>query len=118
MIIVFLSVYPFSPDSDIPYIAIPGFDKIVHFFFYFTFSVLLIFDLNEKTDLKKPRRFYIFSVFLCSFIIGGALELIQHFLIPERTGSWYDMCANALGSITGIVLYYRFPICAKFLRHF
>jgi VanZ family protein len=117
-IIVFLSIYPFKLDSEINLIPIPHFDKIVHFLFYFAFSLLFIFDLTVKPEIKKPRNILIFSVFTISFVIGAMLELVQYLFIPQRSGSFVDLSANLTGSCFGILVFYKCPKCVKFLQRF
>jgi VanZ family protein len=117
-VIVFLSVYPFSTNSGIDIFEFPYFDKLVHFIFYLVFSFLFIHELHEFLGIKKPRKRLIFPVFLLALFIGASLELVQHYFIPVRSGSFFDLLANIVGSITGIMLYNVYPKSAKFLRHF
>lgn len=99
-VIVFLSLM--SPDDlpETPLINIPHFDKLVHAGMYFILAILLV---NPLQRVKLPAYFYtvIFSV-----LLGGGLEIIQQTLTSNRTGSWYDLLANVLGTAGGLVLYY------------
>lgn len=43
----------------------------------------------------------VIAAFLSAFLFGGAMELIQHYLIPNRFGSVYDLVANTIGCFAG-----------------
>ncbi len=38
------------------------------------------------------------------FCVGVGIELLQHNLVPERTGSWADAAANTAGLAAGFVV--------------
>jgi len=115
-VILFLSIYPFKPETGQGFLDIPQLDKAIHFLLYCLFSLVLCIDLSDKT--KKPRKFKIFTVFSVSFLLGVLLELIQHYFIPERSGSIYDVLANTTGCILGLFLFYKVPIFLKFHQRF
>ncbi len=115
-VIIFLSSYPFKPDTGRGFLDIPQLDKAIHFFLYSIFSLVLCIDLSVKT--KTPRKYKIFTVFLISFFLGVLMELIQHYFIPQRSGSIYDVLANTTGSILGLFLFYKLPIFLKFHQRF
>ena len=82
-------------------------DKVGHFVMYFILSAIFF---NDYTRQKKDRK--LLTLFIGTFIFpllfGGLMELLQHFFIPYRTGSWMDMLANLTGIITAFLLSYFF----------
>ena len=46
-----------------------------------------------------------------SIAYGGLTELMQEYLVPSRTGDWFDFLADAIGTLSGVTL---FPL---FFRH-
>lgn len=46
--------------------------------------------------LGTTSRKWVF-VFLIVTLLGAGIEWIQHTLIPERSGEWFDLLANSLG---------------------
>lgn len=73
-----------------------GNDKISHFLAYST----LMF-VGGIMSFSSRKMFYK-TILFCLFY-GAAMEIGQHF-VPGRFMSLYDMFANALGVIIGIVL--------------
>ena len=69
---------------------------------YFGFSFLLSLAYNLKTFSWK-RLLYILSI---SFTFGFLMEVCQELLTSYRHFDFKDIYANALGSITGIVIAY------------
>jgi len=101
IIIIFCSL----PNSNIPrnrIISIPHFDKIIHFGIYFILSLLILYETKIKIG-KKKTVFIFTSIF--SFVLGLLIEIEQHYLINSRTGDLYDLIADVLGTITGIIFF-------------
>ncbi len=85
-------------------INLPSFsyaDKIVHFFLYF---FLTVFWLLAYPALWKSKYKFIFLVISW----GIAIEFLQEYLIPTRSGDIYDAIANTIGGISGLVLFHYY----------
>jgi VanZ family protein len=97
-IIVFLSLVPADDLPETPLFNIPHFDKLVHAGLYFILAILLVRPLQK---VKLPAYLYaiVFSV-----LLGGGLELLQLYCTGTRTGSWFDLLADMLGTAGGLVL--------------
>jgi VanZ family protein len=97
-IIVFISLVPADDLPETPLFNIPHFDKLVHTGLYFILAILLVRPLQK---VKLPAYLYaiVFSV-----LLGGGLELLQLYCTGTRTGSWYDLLADMLGTAGGLVL--------------
>lgn len=97
------------PGEDIPDVRwnIPHLDKVVHFGMYFILSLLLVYPLEKYTSLRLKTIFLI--VFLVSFIYGGIIELLQHYLF-NRSGDLWDLSADILGGLAG---YFCYPVVKR-----
>ena len=84
-----------------------GFDKVVHVLMYATFAFLCIwgyrkqFVANGKTYRTKALRL----ATIISILYGGITELMQEYLVPSRTGDWYDFLADTIGTLLGISIF-------------
>ena len=89
------------PANDLPKTQlenIPHFDKLVHAGMYFILALLWIYPLQTTTI---PAYFFIL---VFSFVLGGGLELLQHYLTRSRSGSWADLLADMAGAAGGLVV--------------
>ena len=75
------------------------FDKWVHFGL---FAVLLF--LWRMCFLKNTRSVDAIILLLAG-IYGLSIELIQKEWIPNRSFDWFDLLADMVGSIAGVVFY-------------
>ena len=78
-------------------------DKLVHFGLFTGFSFLILLDLLKNSD-NKPWYHFAFIAFIISTFLGASTELIQHFFITGRTGSFLDLSADIIGSVFGMIL--------------
>ncbi|NNE02340.1 MAG: VanZ family protein [Eudoraea sp.] len=91
----------FPDDDSTSMIRIPHFDKVVHFFFYFTASVLGCLLGREQT-LGRIRRSKVIWMTVTGLIIYGILiEVIQSNYTTYRSGEAMDIVANSIGAIIG-----------------
>lgn len=103
ILITFLSLMPKSTVALNKSFEVPNLDKLIHFAMYFvlTFSILLKLYF-QNTENKRIKQIIIFiSVTLYSY----GLEIMQGLLIEGRQASLFDLAANALGSLTAIILF-------------
>jgi hypothetical protein len=106
------------PTTSMPVIA-PVFhpDKLIHVMLFALFMMIWIGECN-KTSLSRIKNkdgytinekfsFKTYSL-LSSFPIlyGITMELLQHYIISGRHGSWQDMLANTIGVILGGFIWY------------
>ncbi len=111
IIIIFCSL----PSSNIPrnrIINIPHLDKILHFGIYFILSLLILYETKIKTG-KNKIVFILTAVF--SFVLGLLIEIEQQYLISSRTGDLYDLLADIIGAISGILF---FVLLTKFYQKY
>jgi VanZ family protein len=89
--------------SGVKLINIPGFDKLIHFTWYF---VLYLFLAAGTLKWKKELTFVsaFFMLLLC-VLYGGSLELMQGSVFTKRSEDLFDFIANSAGAITGSLLF-------------
>ncbi len=96
----------FIPASNLPkkpFLAIPHFDKLVHFGLFFVFCLLLF------VPFKKLKTNHLFFAPAISIILSAILETVQHIISSSRSSNFYDFLANTAGILTS-VLFFHFLI--------
>lgn len=106
-IILILSTYPGNKIPAPPFFQV---DKVVHVLMYAPLSIFLTIAFfrqynNENTRLKVSTLIVLFCVFF-----GGIMEILQHYILINRSGNIYDFTANTIGAIIGMLL---FPFIVK-----
>lgn len=90
------------PPQKLPEVPLfKGADKLVHFMMYFILSFLLCWTFYS--DKKKSRAWIVIGL---SVTWGMLMEIAQFSMHLGRSFSWFDMVANILGIIFGILIYY------------
>lgn len=89
------------PPQDFPKMPLfEGADKVIHFLMYFIFSLLFCWAI--KTELKYSRLFIIIPGTIGWGIFMEYMQLSMH---AGRSFSWYDILANSIGVLVGILVY-------------
>jgi len=92
------------PGSNTPRVSILGLehlDKVVHWIMYG--GVVLLWSIA----LSKAKAREIAFVFVASICLGVSMEILQNNVFVERSFEILDIIANIMGSISGLVLYYK-----------
>lgn len=90
-----------SEPSDIPrfpWLVKPGVDKLIHAILFGIEAGLLAWGLLRNRNW--------INIIWC-FLLGGGLELVQHFWINGRSGQPMDLVADMVGAVLGIWLMNR-----------
>ncbi len=103
VIILILSTISTPAVSSGNFLHIPHADKIVHFFLYLAFSVVLAVELKARREKGNREGWLLIPVVIAAFY-GGLIEIIQLY-IPGRTGDWFDFLFDVGGSLAGIGLF-------------
>ncbi len=97
----------FTPGKELPsmgdWFGKLSIDKIIHSFIFCGISFLflaIVVLFSEENNIGRGVRFTI-AIFSAWAV---ATELIQHFLIPGRTGSVMDVLADIIGVVMAFVL--------------
>lgn len=87
-----------------------GLDKVVHILMYATFAFLCIWGYRSQfvANGKTYRNKALLLAAVISILYGGITELMQEYLVPSRTGDWYDFLADSVGTLLGISVFYFF----------
>ena len=110
--IAIITILSVIPASDMPTIIVfPYFDKFVHLCMYAGLSFLMLWLLNEKTNKSKYSL-----ILLMVFGWGLLMEFIQEISHLGRSFDIFDIIANLLGFIPGL-LFWRI-IKSKILKAF
>ena len=77
---------------------------------YATFAFLCIWGYRKQfiSNGKDYHRRALLLTALISIAYGGMTELMQEFLVPTRTGDWFDFLADIFGSFLGVLVFYLF----------
>ncbi len=104
-VIVYMGfIFFMSGRSSIPIVSeikINYFDLVEHLIEYFILAVLLI-RLTINSNLNKP--------FLTAIIISvayGVLDEVHQLYVPGRIFSFFDMIADAVGSVLVVIFKYN-----------
>lgn len=79
-------------------------DKVVHFVMFFTLSAICFIDYYLLWNRNPTVLKWIFWCFVIPVLYGGAVELMQKYFFPPRSGDWMDFYADLLGSLTATML--------------
>lgn len=90
MVLLFLAPVP---TVSLPLPAPDHFDKAVHVGIFLGFA--LLYDLDRRPSVGRTL--------LVSFAFAGGIELVQ-WVLPYRSGDWWDFAAGAGGAGVGVAL--------------
>lgn len=96
------------PGSVFPHVKpVVGTDKVVHTLMYATFSFLCIWGYRSQytANGKDYRKRALILAAVISILYGGVTELMQEYLVPTRTGDWFDFLADSIGTLFGISIF-------------
>ncbi|UTW68144.1 VanZ family protein [bacterium SCSIO 12643] len=100
-----IAVLSFLPGSNFPKMQITNLDLVIHFFFYSTFSFLLILGNVRQTQFDVLKESPVFWGLIVSIFYGGMVEIIQGTEFVSRSTEFSDFIANSVGSIIGWILF-------------
>lgn len=95
------------PSTKIPSFFLFSFDKLVHFFIFFIFCLLVYraFEPRNHIPLFSFKRVFIAFGLITLY---GAIDEIHQGFVPGRTFDLRDLCADAAGGIAAGILIYFF----------
>lgn len=103
IVILYLTLLP-QPLGEEDFPLFDGADKVVHFLMFGGLTGTFIFDRWRLGKTLSIRGALLTA--LCSALLGGIIEWLQHAMNFGRTGNdIYDALANTLGAFTAV------PIC-------
>ncbi len=99
------------PGSLLPPVKpVVGMDKVVHLLMYATFAFLCIWGYRRQfvENGEAYRKKALMLALVISIAYGGLTELMQEFLVPKRTGDWFDFLADSIGTGIGVLVFHLF----------
>jgi cytochrome b561 len=102
LFILTISLVPASKIPSISILQLKYADKIIHFVMYFYFAALISMGFYLQIGYNLKRNYFI--SFIIPFFFASATEIMQRFLISDRSGDLYDMLANLAGIIAGVFI--------------
>jgi VanZ family protein len=84
------------PGPNLPDVSIGGFDKVVHMGMFALWAIAVRYDFDTK-----PFKFFI--VFLAGIFFSILTEILQ-LMIEGRNFDVYDMAADGIGLIAGLLV--------------
>lgn len=100
---LFILIGTVLPGSDVPRVLRNMNDKIIHATIYFVAFTLIYLAFIRYSFVNPISREFVWFIVLVCIAFGGMLELVQHYVVPSRTGDWMDFLANTCGSLIGVL---------------
>lgn len=85
-------------------VKLPHSDKLVHFGMFGLLMLLLLFE-NRSYRNSRPLRWQNLRLLALILFYGSATELIQHYLIPYRSGELLDLLADIGGALAALTVF-------------
>lgn len=101
-LVVIGSSIPGGSTPSISAFDVPHFDKLVHFIMYFG----IVFLWSAKNDQVGKND--LVKIFLGSICLGILMEVLQNSVFVDRSFEFLDIIANIMGSIMGLIIFYKF----------
>lgn len=102
---IFILYFSLMPGNEVPRFMVNLDDKIIHGGIYFISAGLIYLGFIRFNFNNPVSRAIVGLIVLLCIVYGGAIEVIQHYFIPRRTGDWYDFLANTTGSVVCVLLF-------------
>jgi VanZ family protein len=95
------------PSTEIPRIKVSFIDKIAHVLIHGCLSLIWLWYRfsGDKCHISLKNVFVV--LFIC-FSYGVVIEVAQHLLTLTRSFDIFDIVANGLGSLLGLLSYWIF----------
>lgn len=100
---LWVTVIMLIPTSGVAYINIPQSDKFLHIGVYLILFIVWAFTIG--VDPKRKVLMWVLAVLLS--IYGIVIELIQDKWIDTRTADIWDVLANSIGILLGMIVFYK-----------
>lgn len=99
-IILYLSLANFS---GVELTDITNLDKVAHFCMYAGFCSVLWFEYHISHKRTNKTRIF-WGAIIAPIVFSATIEVIQATLAEGRSGDWYDLLFNILGTLFASVL--------------
>ncbi len=105
--ILFLCLIDTKELPSVTYLELMEFDKLVHIVLFGLLMLSCTVALRKQTKIAWAQKNAMVIALLFSIVYGSVIEVVQFFMVQDRTGELYDVLANGVGAFLGI-LFFRF----------
>ena len=101
-VILYLTLFPRPlPANAMRWFA--GADKVVHALMFLAWAFAVIIDTCRGRKQELHTRLAL-ACFAATMAFGGGIEIAQTLMQMGRSGDWWDLAADAIGTIVGTVI--------------
>jgi VanZ family protein len=103
--LIFSTVLLLLPSSDLPksrWFDFPYFDKLVHLGMFLLLTALFCYPFSIHSS-KEERTPWYYKIAILVVLYGILIEVVQKFLVKERSFDLVDIIFDGVGSLLGIV---------------
>ena len=77
---------------------------------YAAFAFLCIWGYRKQfiSNGKAYQKKALLLAVVISIFYGGLTEILQEYLVPGRTGDWFDFLADSIGTLLGVLVFHLF----------
>ncbi len=91
-----------------------SFDKLIHTFLFGMLAVLFMYPVAIAALSIKEKTNWFIKVAMATIVWGFTTEIIQKYIIPNRSYDTVDLLADALGAVIAYIFFKtRFGKAAK-----
>jgi VanZ family protein len=101
LILIIISLLPLPKLPEVRFIAS---DKLAHLLVFLLLMLSYLWAFKKSKQAFTFTKAMLFSFIICS-VIGGGIELLQHYLPVNRTGDWFDFYFDIAGMIVGSIFF-------------
>ncbi len=95
------------PQESFPKSKLLSYDKLAHVGVFAILSGLLLFGALKSKVFGKTKTSLIVRSLTISIVYSAGLEFLQNYS-PGRSTDLYDLIANVIGAIFGVLVFYIF----------
>ncbi|MAR67791.1 MAG: hypothetical protein CL833_11140 [Crocinitomicaceae bacterium] len=103
--ILFLCLIDTKELPSVTYLELMEFDKLVHIVLFGLLMLSCTVALRKQTRIAWAQKNAMVIALLFSIVYGSVIEVVQFFMVQDRTGELYDVLANGIGAFLGILFF-------------
>ena len=103
--ILFLCLIDTKELPSVTYLELMEFDKLVHIVLFGLLMLSCTVALRKQTKIAWAQKNAMVIALLFSIVYGSVIEVVQFFMVQDRTGELYDVLANGIGALLGILFF-------------
>tara|TARA_R110001599_G_scaffold171357_2_gene362498 strand:- start:13212 stop:13580 length:369 start_codon:yes stop_codon:yes gene_type:complete len=104
---IILAVLMLLPQDSFPESKLLSYDKIAHLGVFGILSFLVLWGKRNNKDKARLENKYLLNSLTICVVYGLVLESLQS-VVPGRMTDIYDLLANTIGAIAGVVVFSTF----------